>query len=81
MAEENPQSYDQILEKIGQFGTWQKKIIIFLWIPPILAGLGFMQYSFAVGTPSEYRCLVRSACFEMNLKVIVYSEQFFHQHL
>ena len=61
MEEENRQSYDQILEKIGQFGPWQKKIIIFLWIPPILAGLGFMQYSFAVGTPSEYRCLVRNA--------------------
>lgn len=59
MEEENHKSYDQILEKIGQFGIWQRKIFIFLWIPPILGGLGFMQYNFAVGTPSEYRCLVR----------------------
>ena len=56
--EERLENYDQVLEKIGQLGPWQKRIIIFLWIPPILAGMGFMQYSFAVGTPSQYRCLI-----------------------
>ena len=50
-------TYDEVLEKIGQFGPWQKKIIVFLWLPPILAGMGFMQYSFAAGTPKS-RCLV-----------------------
>lgn len=50
-------TYDEVLEKIGQFGPWQKKIILFLWLPPILAGMGFMQYSFAAGTPKS-RCLV-----------------------
>ena len=50
-------TYDEVLEKIGQFGPWQKKIILFLWLPPILAGMGFMQYSFAAGTPKT-RCLV-----------------------
>ena len=47
--------YEAILSEIGEFGPWQKKIIVMLWIPSGFCGLMFMVYSFALGTPSQYR--------------------------
>ena len=55
--EERIETYDEVLEKIGQFGRWQKVILLLLWLPPMLCGMGYMQYSFASGTP-KFSCLV-----------------------
>ena len=50
--------YDEVLKEIGQFGPWQKKLMVILWAPILVVGLAFMTYSFALGTPADYRCFV-----------------------
>ena len=50
--------YDEVLKEIGEFGPWQKKLMVILWAPILVVGLAFMTYSFALGTPAGYRCFV-----------------------
>ncbi len=50
--------YEAILQLIGPFGRWQKRLIVLLWIPALYCGIAFMIYSFVLGIPEHYRCLV-----------------------
>lgn len=61
-ARENDSSdlldYDDMLERIGQLGKWHVRSVLLLWIPTVIVGIAFMKYSFALGTPSDFRCHV-----------------------
>ena len=43
--------FSAVLDHIGQFGWWQKKIFLWLWIVPILNGLATLAYSFVAFVP------------------------------
>ena len=52
--EENTQDwfdFSLVLDHIGQFGWWQKKIFLWLWIVPILNGMATLAYSFVAFVP------------------------------
>ena len=50
--------YDDMLERIGQLGTWHVRSVLLLCIPTVIVGIAFMKYSFALGTPADFRCFV-----------------------
>ena len=47
--------YDQILNHIGQFGPWQKKIHFLLWLVSAAGGLAVVVFSFTAYNLG-YRC-------------------------
>ena len=52
--EENTQDwfdFSLVLDQIGQFGWWQKKIFLWLCIVPVLNGLATLAYSFVAFVP------------------------------
>jgi len=49
--------YDEVLEYIGQFGTYQRKILFWLWLSAAASGLAVMVFSFTALQPG-YRCRV-----------------------
>jgi len=50
-------NYDEVLDYIGQFGTFQKKIFFWLWLVSLSGGLAVMVFAFA-GLEPNYRCVV-----------------------
>ena len=53
--------YDRILTQLGEFGPWQRRLAIMLWIPAVGAGINVMIAAFAVmGPRNGYRC--RNEC-------------------
>ena len=49
--------YDAILDHIGQFGPWQKRIFFLLWLTSAAGGLAVVVYTFtAFSTP--YHCKI-----------------------
>jgi len=49
--------YDKVLKHIGQFGRYQLKIHLLLWLTSALSGLAVVVYAFTGYTPA-YRCRV-----------------------
>jgi len=49
--------YDEVLEYIGQFGTFQKKIFFWLWLVSAAGGLAVVVFAFT-GLEPKYRCRV-----------------------
>ena len=47
--------YDQILDHIGQFGTWQKRVHFLLWLVSAAGGLAVVVFSFTAYNLS-YSC-------------------------
>jgi len=50
-------NYDEVLEYIGQFGTFQKKIFFLLWLVSAAGGLAVVVFAFT-GLEPKYRCRV-----------------------
>ena len=48
-------NYDQILNHIGQFGPWQKRIHFLLWLVSAAGGLAVVVFSFTAYNLG-YRC-------------------------
>lgn len=49
--------YDDVLEELGEFGPWQKRNLILLWLPAIATGIFVTTYSFTGLEPSNgFRC-------------------------
>ena len=40
------QSFDEVLEEVGEFGPWQLIMSLLLWIPPTMGGVHVLMYSF-----------------------------------
>ena len=51
--------YDTVLEYIGQFGMFQKKIFFLLWLVSAAGGLAVVVFAFT-GYEPNYRCTVSS---------------------
>ena len=49
-------NYDEVMEYIGQFGRFQRKIFLWLSLVSGAAGLAVVVFAFTAFTPS-YRCL------------------------
>ena len=71
-------NFDAVLAEIGQLGRWQKKLIVFLWLPSVFCGAGIMVYSFAMGTPQDYRCFVPE-CDNPDKGAVVVREEWISQ--
>ena len=41
-----PLNYDEVLEYIGQFGTFQRKIFFLLWLVSAAGGLAVVVFAF-----------------------------------
>merc|ERR1712227_55441 len=52
--------YDRILTQLGEFGPWQQRLALLLWLPAIGAGINVLIAAFAVMPPPEFRC--RNEC-------------------
>eukprot|EP00090_Calanus_glacialis_P003552 TRINITY_DN1261_c0_g1_i5.p1 TRINITY_DN1261_c0_g1~~TRINITY_DN1261_c0_g1_i5.p1 ORF type:complete len:603 (-),score=150.76 TRINITY_DN1261_c0_g1_i5:95-1903(-) len=50
-------NYDEVLEYIGQFGTFQRKIFFLLWLVSAAGGLAVVVFAFT-GLEPKYRCRV-----------------------
>ena len=49
--------YDKILVQLGEFGSWQRRNALLLWLPAIAAGINVLIAAFAVMEPRYgYRC-------------------------
>jgi len=53
-------NYDEVLEYIGQFGTFQRKIFFLLWLVSAAGGLAVVVFAFT-GLEPKYRCRI-SGC-------------------
>ena len=51
----NISSFDDILEKIGDWGWWQKIVISLLWLPSVAGGALVLLFSFTGLQPPAYR--------------------------
>eukprot|EP00092_Neocalanus_flemingeri_P041716 GFUD01045437.1.p1 GENE.GFUD01045437.1~~GFUD01045437.1.p1 ORF type:complete len:591 (+),score=155.94 GFUD01045437.1:56-1828(+) len=49
--------YDEVLDYIGQFGTFQRKIFFLLWLVSAAGGLAVVVFAFT-GLEPKYRCRV-----------------------
>ena len=49
--------YDKILVQLGEFGSWQRRNALLLWLPALAAGVNVLIAAFAVMEPRyTYRC-------------------------
>ena len=51
--------YDEVLEYIGQFGTFQRKIFFWLWLVSAAAGMAVMVFAFT-GRLKSYNSIFSS---------------------
>ena len=54
--------YDRILTQLGEFGPWQRRNALLLWLPAMAGGINIMVAAFAVMPPVQFRC--RNECDE-----------------
>jgi hypothetical protein len=47
--------YDEILQHIGQFGPWQRRIHLLMWLTSAAGGLAVVVYTFTAFS-ADYRC-------------------------
>ena len=47
--------YDDFVEVIGEFGSWQKLICFLLWLPSAALSIHVLIYSFTGLSPEKYR--------------------------
>jgi len=53
------QSFDEVLEEVGEFGPWQLIMSLLLWIPPTMGGVHVLMYSFTGLSPTKgFRCKI-----------------------
>ena len=52
-----PLDYESVLQYVGQFGRFQKKVFFLLWFTSAAAGLAVVVFSFTGYVP-DYRCRV-----------------------
>ena len=45
--EKRKMNYDDILEELGELGSWQILNLLLLWIPSIASGMWVLTYSFS----------------------------------
>ena len=43
--------YDKILVQLGEFGSWQRRNALLLWLPALAAGVNVLIAAFAVMEP------------------------------
>ena len=54
-------NFDRVLSQLGEFGPWQRRNTILLWLPSAGAGINVLIAAFAVmGPRNGFRC--RNAC-------------------
>ena len=49
--------YDDVLEEIGEFGSWQQWLAVLFWIPPAVSGAIFMLGSFTSKSSHILSCI------------------------
>ena len=54
-----PLDYDEVLEYIGQFGIFQRKIFFWLWLVSAAAGMAVMVFAFT-GSVKSYKSIFSS---------------------
>ena len=60
--------YDKILEKIGEFGRWQKKSFLLLSIPAFVGGMVVLTTAFTVQMPKEFICYDACENYDTSVK-------------
>ena len=60
--------YDKILEKIGEFGRWQKKSFLLLSIPAFVGGMVVLTTAFTVQMPKEFICYDACENYDASVK-------------
>ncbi|XP_059084961.1 organic cation transporter protein-like [Tigriopus californicus] len=57
--------WDDILEHVGETGPWNIVMFALLWLPPILAGVCVLQFSFTGLEPADgFRCAIKPCDME-----------------
>ena len=46
--------YDDILMRAGEFGWWQRRLFMLLWLPSAAAAMAVFMYEFLAYTPKLY---------------------------
>merc|ERR1719481_2463831 len=49
-------NYDEILLKIGEFGKWQRKGLLLLFIPAFVGGMVVLTTAFTAKVPKKFVC-------------------------
>ena len=52
--------YDKILLQLGEFGPWQQRNALMLWLPAMADGINILIANFVIFGPDRYRC--RNSC-------------------
>ena len=52
--------YDKILLQLGEFGPWQRRNALMLWLPAMADGINILIANFVIFGPDRYRC--RNSC-------------------
>ena len=52
--------YDKILVELGEFGPWQQRNALMLWLPAMADGINILIAAFVMSAPDRFRC--RNSC-------------------
>ena len=52
-------NYDEVLEYIGQFGPFQKRIFFLLWLVSAAGGIAVMVFAFTGQEPDTVEYMIR----------------------
>jgi len=63
--------YEDILREIGEFGPWQKRHLVILWMMMLLSGIQFTLIDYFEYRPDEF------VCARPDLKCLAYDTSFF----
>ena len=52
--------YDKVLLELGEFGPWQQRNALMLWLPAMADGINILIAAFVMSAPERFRC--RNTC-------------------